>query len=151
MPLVILSAVFASYWYAFGGARNMHPFDPHHPYWQTVVSAKKAELAAKIPQEWVLSQTVIDDARSRRSIAGGFLDSLLDSRNGDITTREPTEIVHDIASGNLSSVDAVTAFCKRAPYTHQIVRKRTGALLLKLISACLESRVSRDWIRPGSG
>ncbi|KAJ4152800.1 hypothetical protein LMH87_009320 [Akanthomyces muscarius] len=120
MPLAILSAVFASYWYAFGGARNVHPFDPYHPHWQTVVSAKKAELAAKIPQEWLLSQTVIDDARSRRSIAGDFLDSLLDPRNRDITTREPAEIVHDIASGNLSSVDVVTAFCKRASYIHQI-------------------------------
>ncbi len=129
----------------------MHPFDPYHPHWQTVVSAKKAELAAKIPQEWLLSQTVIDDARSRRSIAGDFLDSLLDPRNRDITTREPAEIVHDIASGNLSSVDVVTAFCKRASYIHQIVRNRTGAPLPKLISACLESRVSRDWIRPGSG
>ncbi|KAM3462416.1 Acetamidase [Beauveria bassiana D1-5] len=120
LPLAIFSAFFASYWFAFGDAWNMHPCDAHRLHWQTVVSEKRAELAAKIPQEWLLSQRVIDHARSRRSIAGDFLDSLLDSHTRDITTREPTEIVREIASGNLSSVEVVTAFCKRASYIHQI-------------------------------
>ncbi|KAM3503978.1 hypothetical protein MY10362_003846 [Beauveria mimosiformis] len=92
LPLAILSAVLASYWFAFGYAWNMHSSDAHQPLWKTVVSEKKAELAAKIPQEWLLSQRVIDYARSRRSIVGDFLDSLLDSDTRDITTREPTEI-----------------------------------------------------------
>ncbi|PMB68511.1 Acetamidase [Beauveria bassiana] len=120
LPLAIFSAFLASYWFAFGNPWNMHPCDAHQPHWQTVVSEKRAELAAKIPQEWLLSQRVIGHARSRRSIAGDSLDSLLDSHTIDITTREPTEIVREIASGNLSSVDVVTAFCKRASYIHQI-------------------------------
>ncbi|KAM3428137.1 hypothetical protein MY4824_009011 [Beauveria thailandica] len=120
LPLAILFAVLASYRYAFGDARNMHSCDSHQPHWKTVVAAKKAELAAKIPEEWLLSQGVIDHARSRRSIAGDFVDSLLDSHTRDITTREPTETARQIASGNLSSVDVVTAFCKRASYIHQI-------------------------------
>ncbi|KAM3496495.1 hypothetical protein MY3957_000335 [Beauveria namnaoensis] len=120
LPLAIFSAFLASYWFAFGDPWNMHPCDVHRPHWQTVVSEKRAELAAKIPQEWLLSQRVIDHARGGRSIAGDFLDSLLDSHTRDITTREPTEIVREIASGNLSSVEVVTAFCKRASYIHQI-------------------------------
>ncbi|KAM3555965.1 hypothetical protein MY1884_005319 [Beauveria asiatica] len=99
----------------------MHSCDAHQPHWKTVVAGKKAELAAKIPEEWLLSQRVIDYARSRRSIVGDFLDSLLDSHTRNITRREPTEIVRGIASGNLSSVDVVTAFCKRASYIHQII------------------------------
>lgn len=131
MPLAILSTVLASYWHATSNLGHAPPSEHGQPHWQTIVSNKRAELAAKIPEEWLLPTSVIDESKSRRSLADGFLDDLLDQRSRDITTREPTDIVHDIASGALSAVEVVTAFSKRASYIHQIVSRYESCSTIK--------------------
>lgn len=123
---IVFCLVLASLWYIWTLAMPSSPIDALPP-WQSIVSQKKAELASKIPDEWRLSEQVVGDARKRRSIAGDFLDNLLDSSSRHITSLEPTDIVQLIASGNLTSVDVVTAFCKRAAYIHQTVGQPAGS------------------------
>lgn len=117
---IVFSVLLASLWYVWG-TFTMPPLAFHQPSWQSLASRKRAELASKIPDAWRIPQDVVDDARMRRSIAGDFFDNLLDPYSRHITSLDPTDIVREIISGNLSSVDVVTAFCKRAAYIHQIV------------------------------
>jgi len=62
---------------------------------------------------------VVSDARSRRRIAGDFIESLLDNETRDITSVDAPDLADAMANGSLTALKVVTAFCKRA---HQLVR-----------------------------
>jgi hypothetical protein len=92
--------------------------------WQTIAADKRQSDMAKIPTQWRLPQQVLDDARQRRSVADGFLDSLLDSESySRLTNLDPPTLMAMTANGSLTAVRLVTAFCRRAAYAHQLVRR----------------------------
>jgi hypothetical protein len=102
--------------------------------WQTIAADKRQSDMAKIPTQWRLPQQVLDDARAwrrrglaarqRRSVADGFLDSLLDSESySRLTNLDPPTLMAMTANGSLTAVRLVTAFCRRAAYAHQLVRR----------------------------
>lgn len=75
----------------------------------------------KIRPEWLLEPQVLEDGRSRRSIVGDYMESLLDTKSRYVTDMDVPELVARMESGALSAVEVVTAFCKRAAYAHQLV------------------------------
>ncbi|PVH87638.1 amidase [Cadophora sp. DSE1049] len=88
--------------------------------WQSIASKKRAEIFGKIPQEWILSQSVLDQSKKEKKIVGGFIESLLDSETLRITSLDPADIAEKINGGSLTSVNVVRAFCKRAAIAHQL-------------------------------
>ncbi len=89
--------------------------------WQDAAHKKVQENLAKIPRDWLLSASVLDQAKSRRKIAGEFIEGLLDESTRAITQLDASALLQGMAEGSLSAVQVVVAFCKRAAYAHQLV------------------------------
>lgn len=84
------------------------------------MAEKRRDDDAKIPAHWKLDEDVIANARSRKQIAGDFIDSLLDSRTRHLTSADAPDLVDRMANGLLTAVEVVSAYCKRAAYAHQL-------------------------------
>ena len=97
--------------------------DGHQRHWKDVAAAKRAENMGKIPQEWRLPKEVLVEAKKRKSIAGAFIESLLDTETRTITGLENERILDFIRNGSLTALRVTAAFCKRAAYAHQLVCK----------------------------
>ncbi|KAI1489819.1 amidase signature domain-containing protein [Biscogniauxia mediterranea] len=93
---------------------------PESRSWKDVVDAKVAADKAKIPKEWLLDNTIVSDAKSRRSITGEFIESLLDDESRQITSMDVIDLVQSMSEGKLKATQVVTSFCKRAAYAHQL-------------------------------
>ena len=87
--------------------------------WEELVAEKKRRQTASIPQEWLITPP-----------AGEILDvtdvpakcGLLSTGELEITEVGKVAILlHKVATGEWSSVELTTAFCKRAFIAHQVV------------------------------
>lgn len=94
----------------------------HQDDWQARAKAKAAATLRKIPVDWRLDEGVIEDAKSRRQIAGDFILSLLDPDTVRCVSHDSKEIVDLIEKKVYTSVQMAQAFCKTAAVAHQLVR-----------------------------
>ncbi|CAG8249637.1 unnamed protein product [Penicillium salamii] len=92
----------------------------HNTAWKQIADEKRLAIMAKIPSEWILETKVVEDARSRQSIAGKFFDDLLDAKTLSITALDAPDLVQSMRDDTLTAVEVVTAFSKRAAYAHQL-------------------------------
>ena len=76
---------------------------------------------SKIRAEWILAPDVIQQAKKERSIAGAFIESILDPDTRAITRHDVPTLMEMTCNGSLSAVRLTTAFCKRAAYGYQLV------------------------------
>ena len=90
--------------------------------WQGIAAAKRMENMAKIPQEWHLDDSVINNGRKQKKLAGYFIESLLDKDTRTITGLDVGDILRRVQNGSLTSVQVTSAFCKRGAFAHQLVR-----------------------------
>jgi amidase len=90
--------------------------------WKKTRNQKLADDRRKIRAEWILESTTIEDARGRVSIAGKYIETLLDAETARLTSLDVPSMMNLTMSGRLSAEDLVTAFCKRAAFAHQLVR-----------------------------
>ena len=74
------------------------------------------------------------EAKTRKVIAGSFIESLLDEKTLSITRMDPVEIVESTGNGSMSAYDVVEAFSKRAAYGHQMVRSNWAVLAVLTIN-----------------
>ncbi|KAL3447800.1 amidase signature domain-containing protein [Aspergillus insuetus] len=92
--------------------------------WQVLVTKKRAQLDAQIPAEWRLSESflasipangrLIEDDVVRRS-------GILSNEELEITENYSAKgLLSNLASGDMSSLQVTTAFCKRAAIANQL-------------------------------
>jgi hypothetical protein len=93
----------------------------HSMNWQELAAGKRQQINDKIAKKWVLDSNIIDKAQSLRSLAGTFIEDLLDHETVKITALDNVDLVDALSTGSLTSVQVVSAFCKRAVYAHQLV------------------------------
>jgi len=104
-----------------GGGLSSPPRTPPKGY-HARVAGKLSQQASSIPPEWRLSSVppadTHPDAREYIRTSG-----LLDDEELAITeTTDMTILLRKLATGELSSVKVVRAFCKRAAVAHQLTR-----------------------------
>jgi len=85
--------------------------------WEKTAADKKARIAATIPEEWRIKTLPTEDS------VMGFpkISGIMTPEEIAITESSATELVAQMASGQLTSVAVTTAFCKRAALAHQLV------------------------------
>lgn len=89
--------------------------------WQELASLKRQKIQNRIHETWLLDKDIISKAKHEKTLAGDFLDSLLDSETVRITTQDPYDLLEDLINGKETAVKVANAFCKRAVTAHQIV------------------------------
>jgi amidase len=89
--------------------------------WQEIAAEKRQRDMDKMPKEWILPFSVLNEGKKRRSIAGHFIKGLLDEETLLITKVDVPEIAERTSNSSLTAVQVVMAFSKRAAYAHQLV------------------------------
>ena len=93
----------------------------HLEPWQAMAKAKVAETMSKIPREWILDQTDLDDAKTQRQLSGPFIEKFLDEGDLDVIRNDSVSLVEKIKSGRYTALQVASAYCKTAAIAHQIV------------------------------
>ncbi len=89
--------------------------------WKDIAFEKRCRDMDKIPKDWILSESVMKKSKATRSIAGHFIEDLLDEETLLITKLDVPEIVERTSNGSLTAVKVVTGYSRRAAYAHQLV------------------------------
>lgn len=93
--------------------------------WQALVGAKQRELETAIPPEWRVPQAVWAEGRENgRLIEQGVVEKcgILSQRELDMTeSYTAADLLHKLATRDLTSVELTTAFSKRAAIAQQLV------------------------------
>ncbi|RDW61821.1 amidase [Aspergillus mulundensis] len=84
--------------------------------WQDLAADKRARLAQTIPDEWKIRTLPTDDNVLDFPQKSG----ILTEAELQITESSAAELVSSLASGQLTSVEVTTAFCKRAAIAQQL-------------------------------
>lgn len=94
-----------------------------------LIYMKRGDCLSRIPVEWRLSESVTSRAHRNASISAFDLfeeTNVLTVKERDITEKhDATSLLEMIASGQISSLEVTTAFCKRAAIAHQLVCRLT--------------------------
>ncbi|MCJ1410567.1 hypothetical protein MMC19_004653 [Ptychographa xylographoides] len=75
---------------------------------------------SKIPTEWRLSNSDLEQAKQRRKLTGAFIESFLDEEELEIVRTDSVPLVERLAYGRYNAKQVVRAFCKTAAMAHQI-------------------------------
>lgn len=105
--------------------------------WRDIAARKKAEQYARIPQAWLLPQSTDHDKSNILQVprqSGILTDAEL-----LITEKyDATDLVSELANGNLTSESVATAFCKRAAIAQQLTNCLTEILFDDAIARAKE-------------
>ena len=92
-------------------------------HWQDAAQQAQGQVHAAIPSEWKLpkpqEEYLHQDIRSVPRNCG-----ILTEEQLTITEQSATRLVKRLAAGEITSAQAVKAFCTRAAIAHQLVRVR---------------------------
>lgn len=93
------------------------------PNWSKIAAEAQAKLFDSIPADWQISKDRLPPD-SRLDVTGFPAESgILSPHELDITGNFATDIVRKLATGEWTSQEVTTAFCKRAAIAHQLVSK----------------------------
>ncbi|KAL2798616.1 amidase [Aspergillus keveii] len=110
--------------------------------WKSLLAAKKADQASRIPAEWKLPEE-ITSLVSPESSASAFdlfrKTSILTQLEHEITEKyDATSLLGRIAVGHFTALEVTTAFCKRAAIAHQLTNCLTEIFFDKAIKRAIE-------------
>lgn len=97
--------------------------------WKEIAEAKRKAILDKIPKEWIIDVPADDSLNTVE-----YLDSILPIEEISITNQSMTALCEQISSGQLTSVEVVTAFCHRAALSHQILNNCSEIFFDRAIS-----------------
>ncbi|OJD30133.1 general amidase [Diplodia corticola] len=115
--------LFCGLWTAFQIEDPSAQFAMDHaqnPAWQDIASNKRRAILDKIPREWILSQSDLDEGRERCTLTDGFLERLLDPETRHITGLDSSQILESVRNRTFTAVQVVRSFCKRSAFAHQL-------------------------------
>jgi amidase len=100
--------------------------ESHNTSWQDIVKAKKARLETAIPSEWRLDKQLVAGLTRNDDVIGSqavLKSGLLSAKEVELTeTYTAKQLVAMMARQQVTAVQVVTAFCKRAAVAQQLVR-----------------------------
>lgn len=107
---------------------------PYRP-WQEISAEKKAEQRARIPEAWLVPESLKTDLTDLRPLAQAS--GILTDHDLDITGEhyDATALLDKMAAGVLTAVEVVTAFCKRAAVAQQVSNCLTEIMFADAITA----------------
>ena len=105
--------------------------------WRDIATRKKAEQQARIPEAWRLPEST--DLEKGNILQVPRQSGILTDAELQITEDyDATELVDELAKGNLSSTAVATAFCKRAAIAQQLTNCLTEILFDDAIARAKE-------------
>jgi amidase len=124
---------------------------PQIASWETAALSKREQNAKKIPKEWILKKHGIPTTLSQANTFDiPHTSKVLNHKELKLTENyDATELVDMMSSGRVTSVEVVTAFCKRAAIAQQSVNCLTETMFEEAIARARECDEFRE--REGRG
>jgi amidase len=105
--------------------------------WRDIAARKKAEQYARIPKAWLLPQST--DYEKSNVLQVPRQSGILTDVELQITEKyDATDLVNELANGNLTSESVAIAFCKRAAISQQLTNCLTEILFDDAIARAKE-------------
>jgi amidase len=102
--------------------------------WQDIHRAKKDEQGSRIPLEWKVDDLILKEAETVVNLRDyAIIKGLFSAEEIEITNQDATDLALKIAKGTYSSVQVVTAFCKRCAIGQQLCNYLTEIMFLPAI------------------
>ncbi|PIG88062.1 general amidase-B [Aspergillus arachidicola] len=110
------------------------------PDWQQKAAAKQAEAAAKIPKEWRVPASLLENLNNEQEVLSiPKRCGILTPKELDITeTVDATSLRDKLAARELTAVEVTTAFCKRAAIAQQITSCLTETMFPQALARAKE-------------
>ncbi|KAL3446020.1 amidase [Aspergillus insuetus] len=112
------------------------------PDWKSLLAAKRADQASRIPVEWKLPREITSLVSADSSASAFELfrrTSILTQLELEITEKyDATSLLAKIAAGQFTALEVTTAFCKRAAVAHQLTNCLTEIFFDKAIKRAIQ-------------
>lgn len=95
--------------------------ESHKPSWTDIAAAKKEEVNARIPLEWVIPEDLLPSPSKTRVDDFVATSGFFTANEIKITGSSATDITANIVGGVWTAEDVTRAFCKAAAVSHQLV------------------------------
>ena len=117
--------------------------------WQKTASMDIDCIFKNIPEDWVLSNEVVEQNKQSRVLTRSFVEGLLDLRTVHFTISNSVNLVGSISNGLLTAAQVTRAICKKSAFAHQTV---TNFLISNdnINQALLEQQITRNPVRTGA-
>ncbi|KAL7269698.1 hypothetical protein RUND412_007621 [Rhizina undulata] len=116
--------------------------------WHATAATYRSTLHSKIPSTWLLPPSQIPSRSTDRDVTGSYLHKYLTPLEILITTTPTTDLVSQLAAGQLTAVDVASAFCHRSALAHQFVN---CLLEIRYAEAMSEAAELDRFFREGGG
>ena len=94
---------------------------PLQQSWQNKAEAKVAKTKSKIPAEWILPNSDLEQAKKQRQLSGPFIEKFLEDAELEIIRLDSVPLITKIKAGEYTALQVTKAYCKTAAIAHQIV------------------------------
>lgn len=103
--------------------------------WIDKIAAKQANVQSRIPSSWISTiDTAIANADDSATLLDQIFEKLLTNTELDITSKNATQLIEDIAQDKLTSEAVVTAFSKKAVAVSKLTNAVTEPLYIEAIA-----------------
>lgn len=89
--------------------------------WQDIAARKRSEREAKIPPQWRIPETLLPSPETRYVQDFPQTSGMFTEQELSITEQTASDIVANIATGALTSLEVTLAVCKRAAVAQQLI------------------------------
>jgi len=98
--------------------------------WEEIAEKKRQALKDSIPSQWVIPDNLLPPADQADVTTFPRESGFFTQRELELTSTNATDLVKKLASGELTSTELTTAFCKTAAVAHQLV----STLIISILS-----------------
>ena len=89
--------------------------------WRAKAKAKVINMESRIPEQWILRQQDLEEARTQRKLTGPFTEKFLNDNEVAIIQNDSVQLVQKIKSHQYTAVEVAQAFCHMAAIAQQVV------------------------------
>ena len=89
--------------------------------WEAAAAAKRASTRSKIPRDWLLDKSALEEASKERNITGPFIEKHLTSEEKALTQLSAPSLLSKIQDGTYNALQVTQAYCKRSAIAQQFV------------------------------
>ncbi len=89
--------------------------------WQDKTLAKRIDTKSRIPKNWILERSDIEEAKKQRRLTGPFFEKFFDDHELAIIRNDSVQLVEKIRSQQYTAVEVAQTYCHAAAIAQQIV------------------------------
>ncbi|KFY15664.1 hypothetical protein V492_01861 [Pseudogymnoascus sp. VKM F-4246] len=117
------------------------------PKWTDIAAAKKREVYAGIPSEWLIPEDLLPSPSKTKVDDFVATSGFFTAKEIEITASSATDITAKVIGGSWTAEEVTRAFCKSSAVSHQLVNSLTYTQFPEAIAAAKE--LDQEFLKTG--